>query len=139
MTGEARTWPLMTEAELHALGVDLLVPLLGNDGFTVETVDRSPSHLVQFTGRRWRWPGVIAVRVACFPERGDLTLDEFYRLLEAARTVGGLPFFASVGLICVAYPDGTEVTNVEDRGRPFRGARFQLDYNGLLMAAVARD
>lgn len=132
-------WPLMTEAELHALGVDLLVPLLGNDRFDVESVDRDPSKLVQVTGRRWGLPAVIATRTACFPERGDVTLDEFYRLLAAARKIGGLPCFASVCLVCVAYPDGTEVTDDSDRGKPIRGGRFQIDYNGLLIAALARD
>ena len=135
MTG----WPLMTEAELHALGVDLLLPLLENERFTVETVDRSPSQLVQVTGRRWTLPGVIAVRAACYPERGELTRDEFHRLLEAAREAGGLPFFARLGLACIAYPDGTEVTDEGDRGRPIRGGRFRLDFDGLLLAAVGRD
>lgn len=132
-------WPLMTEAELHALGIELIVPGLAEEHFVVESVDKNPARPVQVIGTRWGLPAVIAIRTACHPATGGLSEDDFFRLLEFVNEKGGLPCFAGVGLECVGYPDGTEVLDKADRDRPIRGGRFQVEYKGLMIAGVVID
>lgn len=123
----------MTQDELHAFGIDLIIPYIQNEGVNIESVNLDPKINPQIVGRRWNSLAHIVVRTSCFPKKGELTSDEFEHILDWADKKGAIAFFASVGIACVAYPDKSPVSNESEMGLPVRNAGFNVAYEGLLM------
>ena len=124
-------WPLMTSEELHAFGIDAILPYLEKEGVTIESVSKDIKINPQIVGKRWGSRAFIYVRTACYPSKGDLTPNEFDQLLAWADKHGATAFFAGVGIVCINYPDRSEVTTEEDMRLPIRHAGFRIAYPGL--------
>src|SRR5262245_55046030 len=93
-------WPLMTDEELHEFGIDAILPHLEKEGVTIESVSKDLKINPQIVGKRWGGRAFIAVRTACYPNKGELTETEFEQLLALADKHGAVAFFASVGVVC---------------------------------------
>lgn len=130
-------WPLMTYEELQAFGVELILPYLQKEGVNVETINPDPKTNPQIVGKRWGSLAFIAVRTACYPEKGELTQQEHLQSLNWADQHGATAFFASVGIACVAYPDRSPVTNDADMRLPIRNAGFNVAYEGLVIITTS--
>lgn len=130
-------WPLMTADELHAFGIETILPYLEKAGVTVHSVNVDPRVNPQIVGERWGNPAFIAVRTACYPHKGALTEDDHMRLLNWADQHGATAFFASVGIACVAYPDKSEVTDEAHMRLPIRNAGFAVAYEGLVVVTTS--
>ena len=126
-------WPHMTPDELHTFGIEAILPRLKKEGVTVRSVNRDLNANPQIAGERWGNRALIAVRTACYPNKGALTEEEHRRIVNWADQHGATAFFASVGIACAAYPDKSPVTSEVDMGLPIRNAGFPVSYEGLLV------
>lgn len=126
-------WPLMTPEELHTFGIEAILPYLEKEEVTVEHANLDPTQNPQIVGKRWNAPAFIAVRTACYPRKGELTSEEFDRILAWADQHRATAFFASVGVACIAHPDKSEITDESEMGLPIRHGGFNIAYEGLVI------
>lgn len=131
------TWPLMTREEMHEFGVRAILPYLEKEGFAVELVNDDLSKEPQIAGTRWGKPAFISVRTECYPAKGTMTEHEHFEIVDWANSKRGTAFFASVGIMCTAYPDGSEVLKDEDMRLPIRHGAFWVSYEGLLVMTTS--
>ena len=125
------TWPLMPPAELHAFGIEMILPQIQKEGVTIQHVNVNPAQGPQVVGQRWGSLAFIIVRTACYPETGALSGEEFTHWLAWADRHGATSFFASVGIACVAYPDRSDVQDEADMRLPIKHGGFNIRYEGL--------
>ena len=126
-------WPLMTTEELHAFGLETILPYIEKEGVAIESVNRDLGSKPQIVGRRWGSLAFIFVRSALFPNKGELSEVEFVQCLSWANKHGATAFFASVGLACSNYPDKSAVESDTDMLLPIRNAGFAVAYQGLVV------
>lgn len=129
----------MTDAELHAFGIDSILPFLNKEGVTVEAVNHDLKKLPQIVGRRWNALAFIYVRTACYPNHGTLSAEQFQHAIDWAHQHKAEAFFASVGVACTNYPDKEPVTLEEHTRLPIRNAGFAINYEGLLIMTMLNN
>src|ERR1051325_3985593 len=115
-------WPLMSPHELHTFGIEAILPYVEQEGFKVEGANPDLKVNPQIVGKHWDSTAFVVVRTACYPNKGELTQAEHMQMVRWAEQHGATAFFASVGIGCVAYPDGSPVTSDEDMRLPIRHA-----------------
>lgn len=130
-------WPLMTPAEVQAFGIELVIPYLGEEGFTVQAVNDEKSPDPQIVGQSSGNPACIFVRTAMYPEKGVLTPAEVELALAWAARQGATSSFASVGITCYKFPDQSEVQSEAHMSLPIRDCGFYVAYNGLLLITTS--
>ena len=128
-------WPLMSSEEIHAFGIDVIIPCVQKEGVEIKGVSRDPSMIPQIVGERWGSLAYIYVQTAVYPDKGKLSEEDFMLYMDWANTHQATPFFASVGIACMHYPDKTEVETDEDMRLPIRNGGFAVAYEGLLVMA----
>ena len=69
----------------------------------------------------------IAVRTACYPEKGKLDKSVHFQMMENAKKFKAIPYFASVGIA------NAESKTQKDMSVPIKGAGFHAAYEGLLI------
>jgi len=126
-------WPLMSDEELHAFGIDIILPFLKSEDVTVEAVNHDPKLTPQIIGQRWGSLAYIYVRTAMLPRMGALTETQFMHGLSWADSHRATAFFASVDLICTDYPDKSPVTIDADSRLPIRHGGLKAKYEGLVV------
>ena len=127
----------MTAEELHAFGIDTILPFLKKEGVTVEGVNHDLKLTPQIIGQRWGSLAFIYVRTAMLPRMGSLTETQFMHGLGWADSHRATAFFASVGLICTNFPDKSPVTNDADGRLPIRHGGFMANYEGLVVMTTS--
>ena len=130
-------WPLMTAAEVHAFGIEAILPYVQKEGVAVESVNANPAQGPQIVGQRWGSLAFIMVKTACYPHKGQLTPGEFNHWLAWADRHGATAFFASVGITCVVYPDQSDVRDEQEQSLPIRHAGFNIAYEGLVVMTTS--
>lgn len=125
-------WPLMSADELHIFGLEVILLYLGKEGLTIQSVNRDPGKNPQVVGQSGGSLAFIFVRTAMYPDKGELSEAMFMRCLDWAEQHHAAPFFASVGLACLNYPDQSPVTSDADMRLPIRHAGFAVAYEGLV-------
>lgn len=126
-------WPLMTQEEIHGFGIEVILPYIQKEGVTIESVNLDPKKNPQIVGRRWNSRAFVAVRTACYPNKGELSQHECVQIIGWAVQHDATAFFASVGIACIAYPDKSPVHNEADMSLPIRHAGFNVAYEGLVI------
>lgn len=122
---------VMSDQELHLFGMQVMLPQIEKEGFTIEHINKDIQINPQIIGKRWGSLGFIYLRTACYPDTGNLTEEEFMQGLEWAKQNSAIPFFAGVRVTCVSYPDKSPVVKESDKGIPYRFAEYEFDYTGL--------
>lgn len=130
-------WPLMTAAEVHAFGIESILPYLKEEGVAIEAVNTNPAVGPQVVGKRGNSLAYIYVRTACFPSKGELSEAEFSHSLAWAESHGANAFFASVGIMCANYPDRSTVKNARDHALPIKNGGFHVSYAGMLVMTTS--
>lgn len=132
----ARNWEIMTRQEIHEFGIKAILPYLEEEGVTIEQVNSDLRMNPQIIGKRWGSPAFIAIRTSCYPNKGELTADEHAQLMNWADKHGAAAFFASVGIVCISYPDKTD-TIERDMCLPIRNGGFNISYAGLVVVTTS--
>ncbi|HMJ08069.1 MAG TPA: hypothetical protein VK468_03635 [Pyrinomonadaceae bacterium] len=121
---------LMTAADIHAFGVEIVFKQLEKDEWLIETADAladinsEPQIIAEKDGER----AFFVVRTGVYPGRGRFEEgnEAFETLVRHASEHGASCYFASVG---IANSDGkTE----EEMAVPVKGVAFNIEFNGLV-------
>lgn len=81
MARGATKWPLMSAEEVHAFGLEVILPFLKKEGVAIESVNRDPGMNSQIVGQRSGSLAFIFVRTALYPNKGELTEAQFKQCL----------------------------------------------------------
>ncbi len=127
---------LMSEADIHAFGVEIVCKQLEKDGWTIQSAD------VEADIRTW--PQIIGnkdgelahfiVRAGLYPGRGRFEegQEAFDNLVRHAASHGASCYFASVGLA-----NSTGTTD-EEMSVPVKGVAYHVQFEGLIKMALAK-
>jgi hypothetical protein len=124
-----RKQELLTIAEIHHFGVEIVCSRMQMEGFEIIGVNPSPTLTPQIVARRSGQFCFVIVRTDVYPNKGKLANDdEFFYNLKHAEKNGAVCYFASVG-ICNAA--GADARDNEKMRLPVKGADFYVEYEGL--------
>ena len=88
----------MTSEEIHDFGVEIVARHLEKEGHEIKDLNsdlgKNPQIVAEKDGRLF----FIAVRTACYPEKGKLEDFIHFQMLEHADKHHAIPYFASVGI-----------------------------------------
>ncbi|HOD36114.1 MAG TPA: hypothetical protein PLR20_09550 [Syntrophales bacterium] len=120
---------LLTKAEIHHFGVEIVHGQMERDGFEILGVNPSMTVTPQIVARKNGQLCFVVVRTDFYPNRGTLANDEdfFYNLGHAERN-NALCYFAGVRLCNAA---ATDAGDEEGMSLPVKGADFYVEYEGL--------
>ena len=116
---------IMTEAEIHDFGTEIVLGQLQKEGYEIVAVDTKIGVNPQIFAKKEGRDAFIVVRTACYPKTGQLEEIVHFQMIEHAKKHNATPYFASVS---IARADG------ETEGEasvPVRGAGFYGIYKGL--------
>jgi hypothetical protein len=117
---------LMTEKEIHAFGVDIVLEEMQKDGFSIESVNKDIRINPQIIAKKNNETIFVVVRTACYPYKGRIEDTEVVsQVTRNAKRYDAGCYFASVG---IANSLGS--TDME-MSIPTRGAGYYVAYEGL--------
>lgn len=121
---------LMTDADIHAFGVEILFKQLEKDGWTVESADALAdiASEPQVVANKEGELAFFVVRTAVYPNRGrfDEGKQAFETLVKHAKEHGASCYYASVGIA------NGDANSEEEMSVPVKGAQFQIQFDGLV-------
>lgn len=119
----------MTEADIHAFGVEIVFKQLEEAGWTIDSADvfadraTSPQIVANKDGEL----AFFVVRTEMYPSRGRIEGEEvFKRLVTHANEHGASCYFASVSIA-----NSTGKTE-EEMSVPVRGVAYHVAFDGLV-------
>lgn len=124
---------LMTEADVHAFGVEIVFKQLEEAGWKIESADvyaDRESH-PQIIAHKDGEIGFFVVRTAMYPGRGRIEGEEvFQTLVRHANAHGASCYFASVGIA------NSEGKTEEEMTVPVKGVAYNVAFDGLVKMAL---
>jgi hypothetical protein len=123
---------LMSLQEIHEFGIEIVCGQMKNDGFEFLGVNPSLEIIPQIIAKKDGTLAHVAVRTACYPNKGQLESEEMaLALIRNANESGAKCYFASVGIV---NADGHD-----DEGLAIakRGAGFLVAYEGLQLLTTS--
>src|SRR5260370_42004949 len=119
----------MTAEDIHDLGIQVVLNQLKNEGYEIESVNSELGQNPQIITIKEGKLAFVAVRTACYPEKGKLEESVHFRMIEHADQFGAIPYFASVGIA------NANADTADEMATPAKGAGFYVSYEGLLIIA----
>ena len=127
---------LMTEADVHTFGVEIVFKQLEQAEWLIESADALAT--------RTEYPQIVAskdgefaffvVRTAMYPGRGLIEGEEVFRhLVRHANDHGASCYFASVGIA------NSKGKTEEDMSVPLKGVAYHVVFDGLLKMELPED
>lgn len=121
---------LMTEAEIHAFGVEILCRQLEQDGWMIESGDATVDIRTQpqIIAQKDNELAFFVVRTGLYPNRGRFEEGEeaFKTLVTHAAAHGANCYYASIGIA------NSEGTTDEEMSVPVKGVAYHVEFNGLV-------
>jgi hypothetical protein len=121
---------LMTEADVHAFGIEIVCKQLIKDDWNIQSADpdadlRSEPQIV---AHKLGEVGFFIVRTGVFPNRGRFEEGQvaFETLVHHAKEHGASCYFAPV---MIANAEGN---TDEEMSIPVKGVGYNVEFNGLL-------
>ena len=124
---------LMTEADIHAFGIEIVYKQLEEGGWTLESADvfADLATKPQIVGNKDGDTGFFVVRTDMYPKRGRIENEEvFQTLVKHAAAHGASCYFASVSIA------NSEGTSEEDMAIPVKGVAYNVAFDGLVKMAL---
>ncbi len=128
---------LMTEADVHAFGIEIVFKQLETDGWAIDSADvladkRSEPQIV---ARKDGELAFFVVRTAIYPNRGRFEegQESFERLVRHAQAHGASCYFASVGIA------NAEGTTEDQMAMAIRGVGYNIQFDGLVKMELPPD
>jgi hypothetical protein len=120
---------VMTEAEIHRLGVQIVRDELQSEGWTILDINVNPKVNPQIIARKNDILGHVLVRTARHPKKGAVedpyTVD---RCLEHASTLNAVCYFAGLR---VSHAEASMRGDEKHMGIPIKGEGILVAYSGL--------
>lgn len=127
----------MTEAEIHAFGVEIVFKQLEQDGWVIESADvladiRTEPQIVAHKDGELAF---FVVRTAMSPGRGrfDEGQDVFETLVHHAKAHGASCYFASIGIA------NSEGKTEAEMSVPVKGVAYHVNFDGLVKMELPPD
>jgi hypothetical protein len=124
------TKELMTDADIHAFGIEIVCKQLIQDEWQIDSADPESDLYSepQITANKLGEIGFFIVRTGVFPNRGrfDEGQEAFETLVRHAKAHGANCYFAPV---MIANADGT---TDEEMSVPVKGVGYNVEFNGLV-------
>lgn len=123
----------MTEADVHAFGVEIVFKQLEEAGWTIESADVLAERAThpQITASKGGETGFFIVRTAIYPGRGRIEgEDVFQTLVRHAASHGASCYFASVGIA------NSRGKTEEEMATPVKGVAYHVAFDGLVKMAL---
>ena len=120
---------LMSEADIHAFGVEIVFKQLEEAGWTIDSADVFADREThpQIVGQKGEETGFFVVRTAIYPDRGKIEGQQvFERLVRHANIHGASCYFASVRIA------NSEGSTEEEMALPIKGAPYHIAFDGLV-------
>jgi hypothetical protein len=117
----------MTIEEIHSFGIEIVHDQLKKEGYEIQSVSTNMSTIPQIVAKKGGQLLFIAVRTACYPEKGTLEESVHFQMMDHAEKHGATPYFASVGIAKADAETEEEMRNI------VKGAGFYVAYEGLLI------
>jgi hypothetical protein len=124
---------VMTDADVHAFGVEIVYKQLESAGWICESADVAADIAThpQIVAHKDGELGFFVVRTAVHPARGRMESEKVYQtLVRHAREHGADCYFASVS---IANSQGKTETEMSI---PVKGAAFHVAFDGLVKMAL---
>ncbi len=117
---------LLTAAEVHEFGVDIVGAHLEKEGYEIVSVQYKIEENPQIIARKGKRLNFITVRTACYPLKGTLESRNLaFQLIAHASEHKAMCYFASVGIGNASGKDEAEMST------PVKGAGFHVSFDGL--------
>ena len=117
----------MTIAEIHDFGIEIVFNQLKKEGFEIQGVNTDIGMNPQIIAKKGSQLVFIAVRTACYPEKGQLEESAHFQMIEHADKHGAIPYLASVGI------SNANAKTAEEMSVPIKGGGFHVAYQGMLI------
>ncbi len=117
---------VLTDEELHFLGIKVVFKSLTDDGYKVLQVRKEPDVNPQILATKEGVRYFIVVRTARYPDMGILTPEVAARVLMHAKKNKATCKFAGVGIA-----NGNEDSDV-GMSQPIKDGEYFINYKGLL-------
>jgi hypothetical protein len=128
---------LMTEADIHAFGIEIVFKQLEQDGWAIESADiEADIHTEpQIVANKDGELAFFVVRTDVYPERGRFEegREAFDTLVRHAKAHGASCYFASVGIA------NSEGKNEEEMSVPVKGVGFNIQFDGLVKMELSPE
>ena len=127
---------LMTEADIHAFGVEIVYKQLLEAEWMIESADVFADREThpQIVAHKDGETGFFVVRTAMHPGRGRIEGEEvFQHLVRHAVEHGATCYFASVGIA------NSEGKTEEEMAVPVKGVAYNVAFDGLLKMALPEN
>lgn len=124
---------LLTEQDIHAFGISILIKKLEEDGWMIESADPGIDRTThpQIIAHKDGEIGFFVVRTAMYPGKGRIEGEEvFQNQVRHAAQHGAVCYFASLGLASDAGDSD------EEKSRPVRGVHYHVSFDGLVKMAL---
>ena len=120
----------MTEADIHAFGIEIVFKQLEKDAWAIESADAHADRATepQIVAHKDGETGFFVVRTDIFPNRGRFEegQDAFENLVKHATSHGASCYFAAV---MIANSEGK---TDEEMSVPVQGVAYHVEFNGLV-------
>ena len=120
---------VMTEAEIHRLGVQIVRDELQSEGWTILDINVNPKVNPQIIARKDGTLGHVLVRTARHPKKG--AAEDPYTMqwcVERASTLNAVCFFAGLR---VSHAEASLRDDEKHTGIPIKGEGILVAYSGL--------
>ncbi len=121
---------LMTEADVHAFGIEIVFKQLETDGWAIDSADMHADKRSepQIVARKNGELAFFVVRTAVYPNRGRFEEGQklFERLVRHAQAHAASCYFASVGIA------NAEGTTEDQMAMAIRGVGYNIQFDGLI-------
>ncbi|MBX3294103.1 MAG: hypothetical protein KF762_00075 [Acidobacteria bacterium] len=121
---------LMTPADIHAFGVEILYKQLQKDGWVIDSADVLADLRTepQIVAKKEGELAFFVVRTDVYPKRGRFEegMEAFETLVRHAKLHGASCYFASIGIA------NAEGKTEEEMSLPFKGVGYNIQFDGLI-------
>lgn len=128
---------LMTPAEIHAFGVEIVYKQLEKDAWVIDSADVLADIYTepQIVAKKDGELAFFVVRTALFPRRGRFEEGQaaFDALVRHAKAHGASCYFASVGIA------NSEGTTDEEMSVPIKGVGYHVQFDGLIKMELPNE
>ena len=116
---------LMTEAEIHDFGIEVVVGFLRREGHEIVEVHTKLGVNPQIAARKDGQLEVVVVRTACYPAKGALDASLKASHIAHAEKCGAICYSASVGIANSSGKTDAEMAI------PIKGAGYYVSFSGI--------
>ena len=121
---------LMTPADIHAFGVEILYKQLEKDGWVIDSADVLADICTepQLVAKKEGELAFFVVRTDVHPKRGRFEegMEAFETLVRHAKAHGASCYFASIGIA------NAEGKTEEEMSVPIKGVGYNVQFDGLI-------